>query len=613
MDALIAALQSAGCTVRGKSVTCAFHGDRTASGSIYQSPDGRWRYKCFGCDVAGDEADITSRHTGRPLGEVLKEIPPENRQQRAATVKPRANPPPKPTFPTLEALVASLSGVVDVYRYAHPVTRAVELAVIRLSPKSFPQAHPVGTGWQFGGVPDPQPIYNRERIATADTVVICEGEKDCKALHAFGVVATTSPMGADTKDCAIEEDGKPGKADWSPLAGKDVILWGDNDAPGKRHLLRLARILTKLTPPPRLYGVRSQDIGEHKDAADFIAAHGDSAGVLIHNLIRDATPLHASAPLRQRLDDVIAGKLRSISWPWPSIDRMTQALIPGAVTILVGNPGATKSFMVLQSALYWLAYDIPFALYEMEEDMAFWLARGVAVHSKTGTMTSLEWIAQNAQEALRIEVESRPVMDRLAQSITVAPPQGATLDQLAEWVERNAKTARVIILDPITAALEGSEKQHIAAQRFMLRAKRACEQNCASLILTTHGRKQDGKSKITPDLDCISGGAAYARFASAVIWLEPSAEDEVIQIMSQSGDYHNVTINRRLRILKARSGRGTGVVIGLKFNGHTLNAEEVGVIMGKRQEVPQAKTSRSTRGERIASKPSLEPEQEACF
>ncbi len=594
---LVDALMAAGCTVKGRAVTCAFHGDRTSSGSIYESPDGRYRYKCHGCAVAGDAADIIAAHTGRPLGEVLK-------AQRPTEAVSRPVQAPKPTFPTLDALIASMSGVVEVYRYTNPDTQAVELAVIRKDPKSFPQAHPVGQGWQFGGVPNPQPLYNRFRLRAAPLVVVCEGEKDCHALHALGIVATTAPMGADTKDHPLESDGKPGHADWSPLAGKRVVLWGDSDEPGRRHLERVARILGRLDPAPHLSRVRYEDLGGNKDAADLIGSFQDekSAIAAVRIVLENATPVHASSVLRQRLEDAISGKLKSIGWPWVSVDRMTQALIPGAVTVLVGNPGATKSFMVLQAALWWMERDIPFALYEMEEDMAFWLGRAVAVHSETGALTSLEWVAQNAAVALSIEDHCRPTMDRLAQRITTAPQQGATMEQLSEWVEaQTAAGKRVLVIDPITAALEGDEKTHIAAQKFMLRAKRACERHGSSLVLTTHGRKQDSKAKGPPDLDSIAGGAAFARFASTVIWLEPSAEDEDAVVMTAAGEIHTATINRRLRILKARSGRGTGHTIGLRFDGHTLNAKEVGVLVSAKKVPPIS--DRPTRAERLKDKP----------
>lgn len=576
----------AGCAIKGSAVTCAFHGDKSSSGSIYLSPDGRYRYKCHACDVIGDAADIVARSTGRPVVEILKaKRDAEAVPRRIHATKPPAAPnQPKPIFPTLESLVASMRNAVDVYRYVNPTTKAVDLAVIRLDPKSFPQAHPVPGGWQFGGVADPQPLLNRSGILTADTVVVCEGEKDCRALHALGVVATTAPMGADPVKTPVEDDGKPGKADWSPLAGKRVILWGDNDEPGRRHLDRIQRILGRLTPPPSLYRVRAEDLGEHKDAADLIAACAsiDNAKTAVAVVLDRATAIHASSPLKERLEAAINGSLKSIGWPWASVDRMTQALIPGAVTILVGNPGATKSFMVLQAALWWQHNGVPFSLYEMEEDMAFWLGRSVAVLSQTGSLTSIEWIAANPDAARAIELECRGAMDQLATNITTAPPDGATLDKLADWVEAMAKTRRVLVVDPVTAALEGTDKMHVAAQKFMLRAKRACERHGASLILTTHGRKQDGKAKGAPDLDSIAGGAAYGRFASTVMWLEPSADDEEVEIMTPAGDIACALINRRLRILKARSGRGTGFTIGLRFNGGTLNANEVGVIVSKK-------------------------------
>ncbi len=95
-------------------------------------------------------------------------------------------------------------------------------------------------------------------------------------------------------------------------------------------------------------------------------------------------------------------------------------------------------------------------------------------------------------------------------------------------------------------------------------------------------------------LDGVAGGAAYVRFASCVLWLEPSADDETARVMTQAGDHRDALINRRLRILKARSGRGTGHTIGLRFDGHTLNTEEVGMMLSA------AITKRSSRNDAAA-------------
>jgi hypothetical protein len=75
-------------------------------------------------------------------------------------------------------------------------------------------------------MPDPRPLYHLPAVAKVDTVVLVEGEKCADALMHMGIVATTAMGGAAT---ALA------KTDWSPLAGKTVIVWPDHDEAGARY------------------------------------------------------------------------------------------------------------------------------------------------------------------------------------------------------------------------------------------------------------------------------------------------------------------------------------------------------------------------------------------
>ncbi len=82
--------------------------------------------------------------------------------------------------------------------------------------------------------PDPRPLYNQPSIINTDRVVLVEGEKCADALIAKGICATTAMNGANAP---IE------KTDWSPLKGKHVLIWPDNDEAGKAYALRAADAL----------------------------------------------------------------------------------------------------------------------------------------------------------------------------------------------------------------------------------------------------------------------------------------------------------------------------------------------------------------------------------
>lgn len=92
--------------------------------------------------------------------------------------------------------------------------------------------------WRWQGPPDPRPLYNLDRLAAhpAATVIVCEGEKAADAaahlLPEPRFVTTSSLNGAES----------PGKSDWSPLAGRAVIVWPDHDEPGQHYALKVRRL-----------------------------------------------------------------------------------------------------------------------------------------------------------------------------------------------------------------------------------------------------------------------------------------------------------------------------------------------------------------------------------
>ncbi len=79
-----------------------------------------------------------------------------------------------------------------------------------------------GTNWDCSA-PDPCTLYNLDKLAPGP-VIICEGEKKADAaMRLFpGMVAVSSMQGA----------GMAKRTDWSPLKGRDWIIWPDHDPAG---------------------------------------------------------------------------------------------------------------------------------------------------------------------------------------------------------------------------------------------------------------------------------------------------------------------------------------------------------------------------------------------
>lgn len=93
--------------------------------------------------------------------------------------------------------------------------------------------------WRAKGFPTPRPLYGLDRLARRPDapVLVVEGEKTATAAakRFSGHVVTTSPGGSKAA----------GKADWSPIRGREVTVWPDADEPGAGYAADVARLVAE--------------------------------------------------------------------------------------------------------------------------------------------------------------------------------------------------------------------------------------------------------------------------------------------------------------------------------------------------------------------------------
>lgn len=612
------ALLALGCQIRGKSATCPWHDDKNPSASILESADGGWRLHCHRCDRGGDVFDLREQAGGRPVADQLREA------RAAAPGAPRpqsdarsVQPEPK-LFASLDEIALKLGGTIESrYDYANPDGGTIELAIfrVRLSDgrKTFRQASPWRGAWRMEAPAKPWPLYNRAAMREADRVVVVEGEKCVEALRQAGIVATTSPCGA----------GKAKEADWTPLAGKTVYLWPDNDPKdpktGKRtgidHMRDVERILDALEPPVALFWLDCDTLGlpPKGDAADFIdamdAADAPTLGAAVNEVLQTAQPLGPDAGVLALIEETIAGKRVAIPMPWKRLSAMSRALLPGTVTLLCGEAGSTKSFLLLEllAACHNAGHQVD--VYELEEDRTYHLMRALAQRSGFANILDDGWVRENAAEARTIHHEHRDFLRTFGRRISEAPETQPTMDALIEWMRARVRAgSKVLAIDPITAA-DGGDKQWASDLRFMMAAKAIVREYDARLILVTHPTKtrNNGHGREVGMGD-MAGGAAYSRFAQNILWLEAFSPPKSVLVGTESG-VATASINRQITIQKARNGRGTGKRIGYHFNGGTMRLGEVGVVIPKGiapdvDDVPRSRPGNHVpRGTRMASDP----------
>lgn len=150
---------------------------------------------------------------------------------------------PVPDGVTLEIPGARRSAPAQLWRYKDASGRLLGAVCRwdtpkgkRILPLTYCENAEGERTWRFKQFPEPRPLYRLDDLAAraTATVLVCEGEKTADAADALftNVVATTSPGGANAA----------GKAGWSPLAGRDVVIWLDNDELGAGYAEAVARL-----------------------------------------------------------------------------------------------------------------------------------------------------------------------------------------------------------------------------------------------------------------------------------------------------------------------------------------------------------------------------------
>ena len=123
--------------------------------------------------------------------------------------------------------------IVATYDYTDK-EGALLYQVVREEPKSFKQRRPDGSGgWIWKKHPQ-QVLYHLPEVLENPIVFVVEGEKDVETLRQHGFVATTNAGGAVARwfDTYTEA-----------LRGRECVIIPDNDPPGWRRALLIARAL----------------------------------------------------------------------------------------------------------------------------------------------------------------------------------------------------------------------------------------------------------------------------------------------------------------------------------------------------------------------------------
>lgn len=261
VELLLSKLPGAKKSGDGWSARCPAHEDQHASLSVSAGADGTALVKCHaGCD--------TSAVLGA-IGLTLADLFPM-KVTTARNAKPK---PSGPIYATAKGAVAELErrhGKKAAFWTYHDVHGEPVGVVVRWDKSNDKDIRPVARhadGWRIKAMPEPRLLYGLPDLATADRVLVVEGEKAADAARSIGFTATTSSGGSQAAT----------KTDWRPLADKEVWILPDNDRPGRKYAEAVADILSNLTPAPTVRIVELPDLPDRGDIVDWMNNDGESA------------------------------------------------------------------------------------------------------------------------------------------------------------------------------------------------------------------------------------------------------------------------------------------------------------------------------------------------
>ena len=148
------------------------------------------------------------------------------------------------------------------------------------------------------------PLYGCHRLSgnPDDAVVLTEGEKATDALRRRGLLAVGTVTGA--KGC-------PSAEVLQVLAGRDVVLWPDNDDEGRLHMERIAQQLRGVAKSVRWF--EWSDAPPKGDAADWEGGTSE-----LRRSLGDAVPPPPGSAPDTTTEDEAPGALEFVDpEPWP--------------------------------------------------------------------------------------------------------------------------------------------------------------------------------------------------------------------------------------------------------------------------------------------------------
>lgn len=339
-----------------------------------------------------------------------------------------------------------------------------------------------------------KPLYRLpELLADAGPVYVVEGEACADALAALGIIATTSGSAASAD-----------AADWSPLRGRDVAIWRDNDKAGEGYARAVTAKLRGIAASVEWIDLAPLVLPEHGDCADWLADHPDATADAVHALARVPAPDPSPPPVspgsapRVILRAACDVEPQPVDWLWPGW------LAAGKLHLIGGAPGTGKTTVAIGlAAIVSAGGRWPDGSRARAGSVVIWSGEDDDADTLNPRLRAA------GADTRRVRTVAR-VVDG-GESYPFDP--ACDLDALCDGL-RAIPDVRLLVIDPVVSAISGDSHKNAEVRRGLQPlVDLAAELGCAVVGITHFSKGTSGRDPV----ERITGSLAFGALARVVL------------------------------------------------------------------------------------------------